>query len=65
MRKIISVKMDKEEFKCVVCKKVFKKGLTDAEAEKQLEKEFGDNFITEDCDLVCDDCYKKMFKKEV
>ena len=52
--------MNSNQFKCAVCHKIFDKGLTDAEAEKQLEKEFPGQ-ITEDCDLVCDDCYKKMF----
>lgn len=54
--------MEKDEYKCYVCEQVFKKGLTDAEAEEQLTEEFGEGFITEDCDLVCDDCYKKMFR---
>lgn len=52
--------MKKNEYKCSVCGEIFIKGLTDGEAEKQLEKEFGKDVITEDCDLVCDDCYKKM-----
>ena len=29
--------------------------------ENQLEKEFGENYITEDCDIVCDPCFQKMF----
>lgn len=49
------------EFKCEMCKKTFIKGLTDKEAEKQLDKEFP-GLITEECDLVCDNCYKKMSK---
>ena len=47
------------EFKCVVCEGVFEKELTDKEAEKQLEKEFP-GWTTDQCDLVCDDCFKKM-----
>lgn len=54
------MKMEKNQFKCVMCKGIFNKGLTDSEAEKQLTEEFGKDWITEDCDLVCDDCYKKM-----
>ena len=52
--------MEKDEYRCYKCKGIFKKGLTDAEAEKQLDKEFS-WFGTEDCELVCDDCYKEMF----
>ena len=52
--------MNKDEYKCNVCKEIFKKGLTDKEAEEQLNKEFPGT-ITEECDLVCDDCYKKIF----
>lgn len=51
--------MKNNQYKCAVCKEVFDKGLTDAEAEKQLDKEFP-GFITEECDLVCDDCFKKI-----
>ena len=46
-------------FKCAVCKEIFNKGLTEEEAEKQLEVEFPGT-ITEECDLVCDDCFKLM-----
>lgn len=53
--------LKKNEYMCAVCKKVYKKGLTEVEAEKQLGEEFGEGFITEDCDLVCDTCYKEMF----
>jgi DNA-directed RNA polymerase subunit RPC12/RpoP len=53
--------MNEDEYRCARCKKVFKKALSDTEAENQLGKEFGDEFITEDCDLVCDDCFKEMF----
>jgi hypothetical protein len=52
--------MESNEFKCAVCKGIFVKELTDGEAEKQLVEEFGENFITEDCDMVCDDCFKRM-----
>lgn len=48
------------EFKCAVCKGIFEKGLTDEEAEQQLNEEFP-GFDKEECGLVCDDCYKEMF----
>ena len=52
-----------EYFKCAVCKKTFKKGMTDEEAQEQLKKEFK-GFEVEECDLVCDDCFKKMFPEK-
>ena len=48
------------EFKCVVCEGVFEKELTDKEAEEQLKEEFP-GWTTEQCDLICDDCFKKMW----
>lgn len=36
-------------------------GLTDDEAAEQLQDEFP-GFAPDDCDLVCDDCYKKYFE---
>ena len=48
-----------DTFICSVCKKTYNKELTDIEAEKQLEKEFP-GFKKDECDIVCDDCYKKM-----
>lgn len=48
------------EFECAVCKGIFIKGLTDAEAEEQFKKEFP-RFIREKSDgLVCDDCFRTM-----
>lgn len=52
------------EFKCAVCKNIYEKELTDGQAEKQLEKEFGDGFITEECDMVCHDCFLEMFPEK-
>ena len=52
--------MKPNEFKCAVCKEIFEKGLTEKEAKGQLTNEFP-GFATEECRLVCDDCFKKMF----
>lgn len=49
-------------FKCNICEGVFEKELTDEEAKKQLEKEFP-GWTTDQCDLICDDCYNKLYKK--
>lgn len=48
---------------CAVCKGEFEKGWSDEEALKEKNENFGNikGFSKiEDCDLVCDDCYKKM-----
>ena len=47
------------EFKCCACNGVFEKEWTDEEAEKEKDELFG-GIPLEDCDLVCDDCFKKM-----
>lgn len=56
--------MKTNEYKCAVCKGIFTKELTDKEAIKQLEIEFP-GFKPEDCDVCCDDCFKKMQKAGV
>lgn len=52
--------MKPNEYQCAICKGIFEKGLTDEEAKEQLLEEFG-NYDSEDCDLVCDDCYNEHF----
>ena len=46
------------QFTCAVCKGVFEKGWSDEKAEAELDQTFG--VPTDECDLVCDDCYKEM-----
>lgn len=48
------------EYVCAVCNKKFKWGQSEYEALKELKEKFGDGYSKEDCDEVCDDCYKKM-----
>lgn len=50
-----------KEFKCVMCKGVFNKEQTDEDAEDELKRNFP-GFDKEDCEIVCDDCYKKIHK---
>lgn len=47
-------------YKCALCEGVFKKVLTDKEAEEQFKKEFPGHERREDDELTCDDCYKKI-----
>jgi hypothetical protein len=45
------------EVKCAYCHKRFRCGWSDEEAEEELKKNFP-YAAKQDCDLVCDDCYK-------
>ena len=49
------------EYECAICKGIFEKQLTDEEAAEQLKDEFP-GFTPDECDIVCDDCYKKYFE---
>ena len=53
--------MKDNEFRCAICKQVFITEFTDEEAEMQLAEEFP-GYIKEECELVCDDCYREYFE---
>ena len=56
--------MKNNEFKCVICEKTFEKAQTEEEAEAELEDNYP-GYSTEECELVCGDCYDiPYFKKE-
>jgi hypothetical protein len=48
-----------DTFKCVLCGGEFEKGWSDDEAKDELDETFP-GISTEECDLVCDDCYKMI-----
>ena len=48
-----------DTYKCSVCGGIFEKELSEEEAEKQLEEEFP-GYTKDECEIVCDDCYKAM-----
>jgi Fe2+ or Zn2+ uptake regulation protein len=48
--------MKANEFKCEICGGIFEKALSENEAQKQLGEEFP-GFKSDDCGLVCQDCY--------
>ena len=50
-----------ETFQCYMCKGVFEKD-PPGRAEKELEENFP-GFSVDECEVVCDDCYK-MFLRE-
>ncbi len=54
--------MNNNQFKCAVCGNIYDKELTEEEAIEQLKEEFGECLTPDDCELVCDDCYNKIFK---
>jgi len=49
------------KYRCSMCKNVYEKGWTEEEATEELKENFP-GFNKEVCDIVCDDCYKEMFK---
>jgi response regulator RpfG family c-di-GMP phosphodiesterase len=53
--------MKNNEYKCAVCGNIYKRELTEEEAIEQLETEFGKTYKPDDCELVCDICYTKIF----
>ena len=53
--------MKENEFQCAVCGKTFIKALSEEEALLELQDNFGE-CSTDNCDLVCNDCYKEMFE---
>ena len=46
-----------EEFTCAYCKETFNKGQDDEAAMIECKENFG-NISKQDCDVLCDDCYK-------
>lgn len=48
-----------EQFKCAMCQQTFDKAWTDEEAKAELDEVFG-LYPIEECDIDCDDCYKKL-----
>jgi len=49
----------KQEFKCANCGKVFEEiDYDENRVVAELKENFGQEWESEDCDVVCDDCYK-------
>ena len=49
--------MKENEFECSVCHNIYEKEWTEEEAREE-QKDNGFEHL--DCDIVCDDCYKKL-----
>ena len=50
-----------ETYNCAMCGKEEELTTPKANMEKEVQENFGD-FYAEDCDIVCDNCYKKHFE---
>jgi len=50
--------MKPNEFECFLCKGIFEKDWSDEEALKELKSVF--DKPVEECELVCDDCYRMI-----
>ena len=44
------------QYRCEMCREAFGYGWTEEEAKAEADK---NGFDTDDCGVVCDDCYKK------
>lgn len=53
--------MKKNEYKCDMCKEIFKEGWSKKEALKEMEDNFGKVLVKERA-IICDDCYIKFMK---
>lgn len=53
--------MKDNEFQCAVCGGIFEKAWSEEEAEAELKNDFP-GFVKEECDTVCDDCYKENWQ---
>ena len=49
-----------DSFTCANCHGTFEKNRSDEEAAEELAANFDGEFTTEDCDVICDDCYRKF-----
>ena len=49
--------MKDNEYQCSMCHRVFEKGWTEEEARTEQKENGWEN---DECNLVCDDCYKEM-----
>jgi hypothetical protein len=52
--------MKTNEYKCYQCGNIFQSEQTEEEALKELDEQFGEGFLPEDCEVICDDCYNKI-----
>jgi len=51
--------MEKDDYQCAQCGKVYKYEWSDEEAKEEFFKKFKGKKL-EDAAVICDDCYKKL-----
>lgn len=51
--------MNSNQFQCAMCKNIYEKGRPDEVAFEETQAVFG-NVRMEDCDVVCDACFKAI-----
>jgi len=51
-----------DEYQCAICKGIFSRTKSVADATVEMKENFGDDFESEDCDEVCDDCYQEFME---
>lgn len=51
--------LKQNQYECAVCRGIFDKGWSDEEAKEELQQEFP-GYSVDDCDIVCENCYKLM-----
>ncbi len=49
-------------YTCSLCKQTHESEWTEAEALEEMKQNFGAAFKKDDCDVICDDCYKKFME---
>lgn len=53
------ITLETGQYQCAVCGGVFNKTWSDDEAAAELSETFP-GYASDDCGIVCDDCYKAM-----
>ena len=59
--------MKTNEYKCEACGKIYEKGLSDKDANKEAKKIWGVDNASKDKNMaiICDDCFKKRSPQEI
>lgn len=56
--------MEKTDYKCDMCKRIFTSGWSDEEAIKECVELWGKKPSEMDCAIMCDDCFNKIHPKK-
>jgi len=53
-------KPEPKRYTCAKCGGVFDEAWPNPEAVAEMHARFGEDCSTDDCDIVCDDCYHEL-----